>query len=194
MIEFLNGKLVEKTPTYIVIECHGLGYFVNISLHTYSRIEELENCKVFTHLSIKEDAHTLYGFSEIEERKLFRDLISVSGIGANTARMMLSSLSPAEIQQAIVQGNHVLLQSIKGIGNKTAQRVVIDLKDKLTKKDGALLLNLPSNNKMKEEALSALLTLGFPRNTIEKTLELLTKQAGEIQNIEQLIKLALKNM
>ena len=194
MIEFLNGKLVEKTPTYIVIECHGLGYFVNISLHTYSRIEELENCKVFTHLSIKEDAHTLYGFSEIEERKLFRDLISVSGIGANTARMMLSSLSPAEIQQAIVQGNHVLLQSIKGIGNKTAQRVIIDLKDKLTKKDGALLLNLPSNNKMKEEALSALLTLGFPRNTIEKTLELLTKQAGEIQNIEQLIKLALKNM
>ena len=194
MIEFLNGKLVEKTPTYIVIECHGLGYFVNISLHTYSRIEELENCKVFTHLSIKEDAHTLYGFSEIEERKLFRDLISVSGIGANTARMMLSSLSPAEIQQAIVQGNHVLLQSIKGIGNKTAQRVIIDLKDKLTKKDGATLLNLPSNNKMKEEALSALLTLGFPRNTIEKTLELLTKQAGEIQNIEQLIKLALKNM
>ena len=194
MIEFLNGKLVEKTPTYIVIECHGVGYFVNISLHTYSRIEEMENCKVFTHLSIKEDAHTLYGFSEIEERKLFRDLISVSGIGANTARMMLSSLSPAEIQQAIVQGNHVLLQSIKGIGNKTAQRVIIDLKDKLTKKDGALLLNLPSNNKMKEEALSALLTLGFPRNTIEKTLELLTKQAGEIQNIEQLIKLALKNM
>jgi len=194
MIEFLNGKLVEKTPTYIVIECHGLGYFVNISLHTYSRIEELENCKVFTHLSIKEDAHTLYGFSEIEERKLFRDLISVSGIGANTARMMLSSLSPAEIQQAIVQGNHVLLQSIKGIGNKTAQRVVIDLKDKLTKKDGATLLNLPSNNKMKDEALSALLTLGFPRNTIEKTLELITKQAGEIQNIEQLIKLALKNM
>jgi len=194
MIEFLNGKLVEKTPTYIVIECHGLGYFVNISLHTYSRIEELENCKVFTHLSIKEDAHTLYGFSEIEERKLFRDLISVSGIGANTARMMLSSLSPSEIQQAIVQGNHVLLQSIKGIGNKTAQRVVIDLKDKLTKKDGATLLNLPSNNKMKDEALSALLTLGFPRNTIEKTLELITKQAGEIQNIEQLIKLALKNM
>jgi Holliday junction DNA helicase RuvA len=194
MIEFLSGRLIEKTPTYLVIECQGVGYFVNISLHTYSKIEDVESCKVFTHLSIKEDAHTLYGFFENEERKLFRDLISVSGIGPNTARMMLSSLSPSEIQQAIIQSNHVLLQSIKGIGNKTAQRVVIDLKDKLNKKEIPGQLNLPSGNKMKEEALSALLTLGFPRNAVEKTLDMVFKQSAEVRSIEELIKLALKNM
>ena len=194
MIEFLNGRLIEKTPTYLVIECNGVGYFVNISLHTYSRIENIENCKVYTHLSIKEDAHTLFGFFEIEERKLFRDLISVSGIGTNTARMMLSSLSPIEIQQAIIQGNHVLLQSIKGIGNKTAQRVIIDLKDKLSKKELSGQISLPSGNKMKEEALSALLTLGFPRNAVDKTLEQIFKQSAEVNSIEQVIKLALKNM
>ena len=194
MIEFLSGRLIEKTPTYLVIECHGVGYFVNISLHTYSRIEDVENCKVYTHLSIKEDAHTLFGFFEIEERKLFRDLISVSGIGTNTARMMLSSLSPAEIQQAIIQGNHVLLQSIKGIGGKTAQRVIIDLKDKLSKKELSGQLILPSGNKMKEEALSALLTLGFPRNAVDKTLEQIFKQSVEVKSIEEVIKLALKNM
>lgn len=194
MIEFLNGKLIEKTPTYLVIECAGIGYVVNISLFTFSKIEEVEHCRVFTHLSIKEDAHTLYGFHDKEERKLFRDLISVSGIGTNTARMMLSSLSPAEIQQAIVQGNHTLLQSIKGIGGKTAQRVIIDLKDKLSKKDTGTNIILSSSNKIKEEALSALLTLGFPRNSVEKTLEQIIRQTGDIKGVEQIIKLALKNL
>lgn len=194
MIDFLNGKLIEKTPTYLVVECNGVGYIVHISLHTFSKMADSEDCKIYTHLSIKEDAHTLYGFFDVDERSLFRELISVSGIGTNTARMMLSSLSPAEIYQAIIHGNHTLLQSIKGIGNKTAQRVVIDLKDKLSKKENSSQIVLPSHNNIKEEALSALLTLGFPRNSVEKTLDMLFKQSGEVKSIEQIIKLALKNL
>ena len=194
MYNHIQGKLVEKTPTYVVIDCNGVGYFINISLFTYSQIGNSENCKVFTHLAVKEDAHTLFGFADEEERKLFRQLISVSGIGASTARMILSSLSPSEIQQAIINGDVALLQSIKGIGTKTAQRVIIDLSDKLKK--GELISGAPlvSNNRIKEQALSALVTLGFAKNTAEKTLDSVIKNKGRELTVEQLIKLALNNL
>ena len=194
MINHIHGKLVEKTPTYIVIDCGGVGYFIHISLQTYSKLSDAEHCKVFTHLSIKEDAHLLYGFAEEDERKLFRQLISVSGIGEATARVMLSSLSPAEIQQAIITENVSLLQSVKGIGSKTAQRVIIDLKDKLKKGELLTELLLPSNNRIKEQALSALVTLGFAKNAAEKVILSLLKNNQAELTVEELIKLALNNL
>ncbi len=193
MINHLDGKLIAKHPTHLVIECAGVGYMVHISLFTYTKISDSERCKVYTHLSIKEDAHTLFGFFDEEERQLFRHLISVSGIGANTARMMLSSLSPTEIQQAIVNGNAAVLQNIKGIGAKTALRAIIELKDKLGKASGmvATTTNL-SFNKTKEEALVALTTLGFVKNSAEKVIDQIVRRNGDGITVEQLIKEALK--
>ena len=161
MITQLKGRLVEKSPTELVIDCNGVGYLVNISLNTFSKLKDSENINLFTHLQVKEDSHTLFGFFEKTERNLFRKLISVSGIGASTARTMLSSLSPSEIQSAIISGNVSTIQSVKGIGLKTAQRVIIDLKDKvsLSTENNQFIGNI--NNTNQHEALSALEVLGY---------------------------------
>ena len=192
MIEYLKGKLATKTPTYIVIETSGVAYYVNISLQTFSKLPDADTCKVFTHLAIKEDSHTLYGFYDEEERSLFRQLISVSGVGASTARMILSSLNAQELHQAITGGNAAALQSIKGIGAKSAMRIIIDLKDKLKKEDLYSLVT-PADNTAKDEALSALITLGFPRNAVEKVVDRIIRDNQNL-SVEELIKTALKSM
>jgi len=156
MIHHLKGKLAERNPTYVVIECGGVGYFVNISLHTFSKIAEVENISLYTHLQVKEDSHTLFGFAEKSEREIFRLLLSVSGIGSSTARTMLSSLSPPQIRDAIANGDVPTIQGIKGIGAKTAQRVILDLRDKVLKVYDIDEVSGNSNNTNKEEALSAL--------------------------------------
>ncbi len=194
MYAYINGKLVFKNAAYVVIDAGGVGYHINISLNTYSKLENAENCKLFTWLHVKEDAHTLYGFADEGERRLFLHLISISGIGPNTGRMMLSSITPEEIQHAIISGNVSLIQRIKGIGPKSAQRIILELQDKL-RKEGAETLNVtPVNRTAKDEALSALVMLGFARNAVEKVLEQETnKSSGEL-TVEQLIKSALKNL
>jgi len=191
MYNHLNGRLIEKTPAYIVIECGGVGYLVNISLHTYSRISDKESLKILTFLQITEDAHTLYGFADEEERKLFRALISVSGIGCNTARMMLSSMNPAQIQECIVSEDAPKLQAIKGIGEKTALRLILELKSKF-KKEG-VMPTVTSHLKVKDEAMNALLTLGFPKNAVDKTLESILKSGAEL-SVEEMIRQALKSL
>ncbi|WP_149276732.1 Holliday junction branch migration protein RuvA [Pareuzebyella sediminis] len=193
MIHHLKGKLVEKNPTDVVIECCGVGYFVNISLHTFSRIGDAEQIQLFTHLQVKEDSHTLFGFSEKSEREIFRLLLSVSGIGSSTARTMLSSLSPAQIRDAIANGNVPTIQSIKGIGAKTAQRVILDLRDKILKVYDIDELSSPANNTNKDEALSALEVLGFARRPAEKVVDKVLSQDPS-QSVENIIKLALKNL
>jgi Holliday junction DNA helicase RuvA len=194
MFEYIDGKLTFKCPTYIVVETGGIGYHINISLNTYSSLGDAERCKVYTWLHIKEDAHTLYGFAEEGERRLFLHLISVSGIGPNTGRMMLSSITPAEIQTAIVQGDLPLIQRIKGIGVKTAQRLVLELQDKLKKEGTGSLIAAPLNNTVREEALSALLMLGFTRQPAEKAIDNAVKNGGTDLTVEEMIKIALKNL
>ncbi|PCJ98068.1 MAG: Holliday junction branch migration protein RuvA [Flavobacteriaceae bacterium] len=193
MITHLKGKLVEKNPTYVVIECSGVGYFVNISLHTLSKIGDNENIQLFTHLQIKEDAHTLFGFSEKSEREIFRLLLSVSGIGSSIARTMLSSLSPAQIRNAIAAGDVPTIQSIKGIGAKTAQRVILDLKDKILKIYDIDEVSSSPSNTNKDEALSALEVLGFVRRQSEKAVDKVLSQDSTL-SVEDIIKLALKNL
>ena len=193
MIHHLKGKLVEKNPTNVVVDCNGVGYFVHISLNTFSNLKDEENIFLFTHLQVKEDSHTLFGFKEKSEREIFRLLISVSGIGASTARTMLSSLEPAQIRDAIASGDVATIQSIKGIGAKTAQRVILDLKDKIVKVFGIDEVFVEQNNTNKEEALSALETLGYARKQSEKVLNKLIKE-NEDPTVETLIKLALKNL
>ena len=193
MIHHLKGKLVEKNPTYVVVDCNGVGYFVHISLNTFSKIKDEENISIFTHLQVKEDSHTLFGFYEKSEREIFRLLISVSGIGASTARTMLSSLDPTQIRDAIASGDAATIQSIKGIGAKTAQRVILDLKDKIVKIFGVDEVFVEQNNTIKEEALSALETLGYARKQADKVLNKLMKDK-EDSTVETLIKLALKNL
>ncbi|WP_430906681.1 Holliday junction branch migration protein RuvA [Maribacter sp. 2-571] len=193
MIEHLSGKLVEKNPTYLVIECGGVGYFVNISLHTFSRIEEQEAIRVFTHLQVKEDSHTLFGFSEKSEREIFRLLLSVSGIGSSTARTMLSSLTPVQVRDAIAGGDVATIQGVKGIGAKTAQRVILDLKDKILKIYDIDEVSLPSNNTNKDEALSALEVLGFVRKQSEKVVDKVLAQDASL-SVEDIIKRTLKNL
>ena len=194
MFEYIDGKLTFKCPTYIVVETGGIGYHINISLNTYSSLGDAERCKVYTWLHIKEDAHTLYGFADEGERRLFLHLISVSGIGPNTGRMMLSSITPAEIQTAIVQGDLPLIQRIKGIGAKTAQRLVLELQDKLKKEGTGSLIAAPLNNTVREEALSALLMLGFTRQPAEKAIDNAVKNGGMDLTVEEMIKIALKNL
>ncbi|WP_432709271.1 Holliday junction branch migration protein RuvA [Pedobacter sp.] len=194
MFEYIDGKLTFKCPTYIVVETGGIGYHLNISLNTYSLLADAERCKVYTWLHIKEDAHTLYGFADEGERRLFLHLISVSGIGPNTGRMMLSSITPQEIQQAIVNGDLALIQRIKGIGAKGAQRIVLELQDKLKKEGTGSLMAAPLNNTVREEALSALMMLGFAKPPAEKALDNAIKNNGLDLTVEQMIKIALKNL
>jgi len=189
MITHLNGRLVEKTPTNIVVECNGVGYFVKISLTTYSAIGADENIKIYTQLQVREDAHTLYGFATLKERLMFNHLISVSGIGANTAILMLSALSSDEIAAAIVGDNVSLIQSIKGIGAKTAQRLIIDLKDKMAKTDFETENIFAVNNTNQNDALTALLSLGFDKSKAEKAIN---RIITEDQSVEDIIKQALK--
>ena len=191
MLNHLTGRLTEKNPASVVVECHGVGYLVNISLNTYSKISESENVRILVHLQISEDAHTLYGFADEEERRLFRLLITVSGIGCNTARMMLSSMNVDEIENALVTEDVHRLKSIKGIGEKTAQRAILELKSKL-KKDG-ILPSLLSHLKVKDEAMAALLTLGFARNSVDKTLDTILKK-NPVSTVEDQIKQALKSL
>ena len=194
MIHHLKGQLVEKNPTYVVIDCNGVGYFVHISLHTFSLLNnDSEAIKLYTHLQVKEDSHTLFGFVEKSERELFRLLISVSGVGASTARTMLSSIEPKHIMEAIASGDVATVQSIKGIGAKTAQRVILDLKDKVLKVFGEGEVFVSQSNTNKEEALSALETLGFARKPAEKVVDRVMKQTTD-PTVETIIKLALKNL
>lgn len=194
MFEYIDGKLTFKCPAYIVVEAGGVGYHINISLNTYSNLGDAERCKVYTWLHVKEDAHTLYGFADEGERRLFLHLISVSGIGPNTGRMMLSSITPTEIQTAIVNGDLTLIQRIKGIGAKSAQRLVLELQDKLKKEGTGSLIAAPLNNTVKEEALSALMMLGFAKPASEKAIDNAVKTGGQDLSVEQMIKLALKNL
>ena len=193
MITHIEGKLVEKNPTDVIIDCNGIGYFLNVSLHTYAQIPDREYIKLYTYLQVKEDAHTLYGFSTRVEREIFKLLISVSGIGANIARTMLSSLSPDQIKQGIASADVALIQSIKGIGAKTAQRVILDLKDKVLKIYGIDEVSTIQDNTNKSEALSALEVLGFNKKQSEKVLDKLISQQPDA-NVETLIKDALKNL
>ena len=194
MITYVSGKLVEKNPSYAIIEANGIGYFLHISLQTYSAMKDEEFCKLHTYLSIKEDSHTLYGFVDTDERELFKQLISVSGIGTNTARMMLSSLSSGEIIAAIASENVNALKSIKGIGAKTAQRVILDLKDKVGKDITSPSSMFTENNTIKNEALSALLVLGFDKKATEKTIGDILAKNPQIKDVEELIKLSLKKL
>jgi Holliday junction DNA helicase RuvA len=193
MIAHIQGKLVEKTPTEVVIDCGGVGYHIHISLHTFSLLPSTDFVKLYTYLQIKEDAHSLFGFVEKSERELFKMLLSVSGIGAGIARTMLSSLEPKQIIQALALGDLATIQSIKGIGLKTAQRAILDLKDKVAKIYQIDDVFLASNNTNKDEALSALEVLGFNRKMAEKVMDKLVKESPEA-SVEALIKLALKNL
>lgn len=193
MIHHIKGQLVEKNPTNVVIDCNGIGYFIHISLHTYGLIPSSEAIKLYTHLQVKEDSHTLFGFWEKTEREIFRLLISVSGVGASTARTMLSSLEPKQIMEAIAAGDVATIQSIKGIGAKTAQRVILDLKDKILKVFGLDEVSAPISNTSREEALSALETLGYTRKQSEKVVDRIVKEAPDA-TVETLIKLALKKL
>ncbi|MBC5862360.1 Holliday junction branch migration protein RuvA [Flavobacterium sp. F-328] len=193
MIAHLQGKLVEKSATHVIIDCGGVGYHVNISLHTYSLLPTNDLIKLYTHLQIKEDAHTLFGFMEKSEREIFRLLLSVSGIGAGIARTMLSSLNPKQITNAIASGDVGTIQSIKGIGSKTAQRVILDLKEKVLKLFDLDEVSMSQSNTNRDEALSALEVLGFVRKSAEKVIEKIVKDDPEA-SVESIIKQALKNL
>lgn len=193
MITQIRGRLVEKNPTYVVVDCAGVGYLLHVSLQTFSSLPTDENIRLFTHLSIREDAHTLYGFITKTEREVFKLLISVSGVGPSIARTMLSSMNSEEVQNAIASENVALIQSVKGIGAKTAQRVIVDLKDKILKTFDIDEVSLSSNNTNKEEALSALEVLGFNRKQSEKAIAVILKDSPN-ETVELLIKKALKNL
>ena len=194
MITHIKGKLVEKSPTSVIIDVNGIGYLINISLNTFSAIPDQESLKLYTHLQIKEDSHTLFGFYSRKEREIFRLLISVSGIGASIARTMLSSLSPEQIIQGISIGDSAMIQSVKGIGLKTSQRVIIELKDKVLKiYDLDDKISFQNNNTAKEEALSALEVLGINKKTSEKLVDKIILDNAEA-SVELIIKEALKNL
>ena len=194
MITQLKGRLIKKTPTSVVIDCNGVGYEVNISLNTFSQIEDEEAIMLYTHLQIREDAHILYGFFKPVERSIFRLLISVSGIGPNTARTMLSSMTPIQIRDAIFNQNLEAIKSVKGIGLKTAQRLLIELKDKILKIiETEDQIELPKNNTIKDETLSALEVLGYSRKASEKVVDKLI-QGNSDSTVEELIKAALNKL
>jgi len=195
MIAYIDGKLTLKDATHVIIETGGLGYQIRISLNTYSSIHEGERCKLHTYLHIKEDAHTLFGFQELSEKKIFLHLISISGVGPTTAMMVLSSLGPKEIEQAIINEDVNTIQSVKGIGGKTAQRIILELKDKIKKDSlGSDKHSVSANpyNTLRNEALSALVTLGIAKNMAEKSIDSILKKEGNNISLEQLIKMALK--
>jgi holliday junction DNA helicase RuvA len=193
MIAYIQGKLAEKTPTEVVIDCNGVGYHINISLHTYSLLPTTDFIKLFTYLQIKEDAHTLFGFVEKSEREIFKMLLSVSGIGASIARTMLSSIEPKQIIQAIATADVVTIQSIKGIGSKTAQRVILDLKEKVLKLYDLDEVSMAQHNTNRDEALSALEVLGFVRKASERVVDKIVKE-DPTASVESIIKQALKNL
>jgi len=196
MIAYLHGKLAHKDPAYVIIDVGGVGYEVKVSLQTFGALPNVgDACKIYTYQQIREDAHTLYGFAEPTEKALFLDLVSVSGVGSATALIMLSSLSSPEIKQAIVNEDVKLIQTIKGIGGKTAQRVIIDLKDKI-KKEGLVApqpnIFMPTNSQVRTEAIAALVMLGIPKPTAEKSVDTILKREGDQVTVEQLIKMALR--
>lgn len=193
MIAHIQGKLVEKNPTEVIIDCNGVGYQINISLHTFGLLPNTDQIKLYTHLLIKEDSHSLFGFVEKSEREIFKLLISVSGIGANIARTMLSSIEPKQIINAIASGDVATVQSIKGIGAKTAQRAILDLKDKVLKLYDIEEVSLVANNTNKDEALSALEVLGFVRKASEKVVDKIVANTPDA-SVETIIKQALKNL
>jgi len=196
MISFLKGRLVHKEPTFVVIDVNGVGYQVSISLQTFSEIKDHENILLYTHLNIREDAHLLYGFSQESEKRLFQQLISVNGVGPNTAMVMLSYMNSQELKTAIISENTAALQSIKGIGGKTAQRVIIELKDKLKKEsweETTPSVSAGPHNTIRKEALSALLTLGLPKGAAEKSVDTVLRKSGNNITLEDLVKQALKN-
>lgn len=193
MISHLSGKLVSKSPTALVVECNGIGYEVNISLNTYSRIIDSEQIKIYTHLQVREDSHSIFGFFDELERSVFRLLISVSGIGANTARTMLSSMPPNKVIESIQSDNVVAIQSIKGIGAKTAQRVIIDLKDKIFNLIDDKEFNVSSNNTQRDEALSALSVLGYPIKQTQRIVDSLISAEPDMP-VERIIKNALNKL
>jgi len=193
MITQLQGRLIEKFPTHVVIDCQGVGYEVHISLHTFGQLGDNENIRLYTHLQVREDAHTLFGFFEPMERSIFRLLISISGIGASIARTMLSSMTPHQIQQAIVHEDLAAIKAVKGIGLKTAQRVLIELKDKIQNVAGMEEISASRSNTTKEETLSALEVLGYPRRQAEKVIDNIIQSTPE-SSVEALIKQALNKL
>jgi Holliday junction DNA helicase RuvA len=194
MIHHLSGKLVEKSPTHLVIECNGVGYFVHISIYTYGKIGSNENVKIYTHLIVREDAHILYGFINTEERDSFKNLISVSGIGPNTARMILSALNPADLNAAIYNEDVQLLKSVKGVGAKSAERIIVDLKGKTKKDENLLNFSSLQSNTTRDEALSALISLGFDKSVSSKVVDKVMANSDENQSVEQIIKESLRLM
>ncbi|GAA0891391.1 Holliday junction branch migration protein RuvA [Fulvivirga kasyanovii] len=196
MISYLKGKLSFKDPTHVIIDVNGVGYHVNISLATYGDIKDVENIMLHTYLHVKEDSHTLYGFSNASEKKMFLNLISISGVGPSTGLMIQSSLSSGELKQAIINEDVKVIQGVKGIGGKTAQRIILELKDKI-RKEGLYPdeseLTSSSHNTIRSEALSALITLGINKSTAEKSIDRILKNSGNTITLEELIKLTLKN-
>jgi Holliday junction DNA helicase RuvA len=192
MYAYLQGKFSYKSPAQVYIDVNGVGYEVNISLNTYSNIQEMNEGRLYIYMQVKEDAHVLYGFSEKEEKEIFLLLISVSGVGASTARMMLSSIKPEEVSKAILQGNVKLLEGVKGIGKKTAERLVLELKDKVGKHLSSSGSTIAVNNSIDQDALNVLMALGISRNQAEQSIQKIIRLEPEISNLEELIKKALK--
>ena len=195
MIAFLKGKLVHKEPTYVIIEVNGIGYQVSISLNTFSEIKDQENIQLSTYLQVREDAHILYGFSNKAEKTMFQNLIAVNGVGPNTAMVILSYLPPNELQQAITGENVGALQAVKGIGGKTAQRIILELKDKLRKEPIGETVGIAGikHNTMRNEALTALMTLGIGKAAADRSIDTILKKSGNTISLEELVKMALKN-
>ena len=193
MITHIKGKLIEKNPSFVIIDCNGVGYLLRISLQTFSKLSDDEQFMLFSHLAIKEDSQTLYGFFDKNERELFRQLISVSGVGPNTAQMILSSLTPQEIQQSILTENVIVLKGVKGIGGKTAQRIILDLKDKIAKIGITTNSSSNSYNTIREEALSALTMLGFSKSSMQKFVDDVLQDDCNIE-VEELVKQVLKKI
>ncbi|MEY3050560.1 MAG: hypothetical protein RLY31_345 [Bacteroidota bacterium] len=195
MITFVKGAIVHKTPTYVVLETHGIGYLIHISLNTYARIEKLEQAKLLTHFHVKEDSHTLYGFADQEERLLFTHLISVSGVGPASAQVMLSTMPPDELRVAIIGENEAVLRKVKGVGAKTAKQIILDLKGKLLKSGGeTAALPLAADNTIREEALSALLSLQVNKIQAQKALNKVLQEQPQVRTVEELIRLSLKQL
>ena len=195
MISYVKGAITFKSPTYVVVETGGIGYHINISLNTYAQIEKLETVKLLTHLHVKEDSHTLFGFAEESERSLFVLLLSVSGIGPNTARILLSSMTAQEARTAIISEDVPAFKKVKGVGPKTAKRIILDLKDKILKDSGESPVPLSiHDNTIRDEALSALVALGFAKIQVQKALNKILSDQKSIASVEELIKLSLKQL
>ena len=191
MYEFIEGEFVEKSPAHLIVKAGHLAYYIHISVNTYTQVSQQASGRIYLHFVVREDAQLLYGFHSREEREIFKSLISVSGVGANTSRLILSSLSPEEVTQAILAGNVAVLQAIKGIGAKSAQRIIVDLKDKVGKGAGIDELFFSKDNTSREEALSALVALGFPKKAVEKILTRILSEQPDV-SVEELVKAALK--